>query len=197
MTKIPARSSGSAGTQEGTMIAMPIDTKQAIADAFRLLMVKKEFDKITVKDISDVCGIARQSFYYHFQNTLDLVEWIVEQSIRDTIRRTLEEEDPVASIEHFVLNAVNHHGLMLKLRSSQHHEHFQFIFVQAVETYLAEFLRHSQPELTTGLNDLKTACQFYACGIVGLLLLRCGDRNLDTKKLARQICLLITKPGEG
>lgn len=39
-------------------------------------MEEKPISKITVGDIADRCGINRQTFYYHFQDIPDLVEWI-------------------------------------------------------------------------------------------------------------------------
>ena len=41
------------------------DTRGLICQGFKRLMAKKQFDKITVTDISEECGINRQTFYYH------------------------------------------------------------------------------------------------------------------------------------
>lgn len=51
-------------------------TKKAIAYAFKELLLEKPITKITVQDISERCEINRQTFYYHFQDIVDLVEWI-------------------------------------------------------------------------------------------------------------------------
>ena len=51
-------------------------TKRAIADSLKLLTKNKTFDKISVKDISEKCGINRQTFYYHFVDKFNLLEWI-------------------------------------------------------------------------------------------------------------------------
>lgn len=53
-----------------------LTTKKAIAGALKELMEEKPISKITVGDIADRCGINRQTFYYHFQDIPDLVEWI-------------------------------------------------------------------------------------------------------------------------
>ena len=51
-------------------------TKLALANSLKALMVKKPFDKISVGDISDNCALTRQTFYYHFQDKYDLMNWI-------------------------------------------------------------------------------------------------------------------------
>ncbi len=51
-------------------------TKLALANSLKKLMAKKAFSKISVSDIVDGCGLTRQSFYYHFKDKYDLMNWI-------------------------------------------------------------------------------------------------------------------------
>lgn len=51
-------------------------TKLALADALKTLLQTKPLDKITVKELVEVCQINRQTFYYHFQDIYDLLGWI-------------------------------------------------------------------------------------------------------------------------
>ncbi len=51
-------------------------TKNALAASLKKLMIKKPFDKISVSDICEGCGMNRKSFYYHFKDKYDLVNWI-------------------------------------------------------------------------------------------------------------------------
>lgn len=38
-------------------------------------MLKKPLNKITISDITSDCGISRMTFYYHFRDIYDLLEW--------------------------------------------------------------------------------------------------------------------------
>nr|WP_297766857.1 TetR/AcrR family transcriptional regulator C-terminal domain-containing protein [uncultured Butyrivibrio sp.] len=58
-------------------------TKHALASSLKNLMREKSFDKISVSDICDGCGMNRKSFYYHFKDKYDLVEWIFKTDIVD------------------------------------------------------------------------------------------------------------------
>lgn len=51
-------------------------TKKAIANALKELLLEKPINKITISDITQRCEVNRQTFYYHFQDIRDLVEWI-------------------------------------------------------------------------------------------------------------------------
>lgn len=52
-------------------------TKRKLADALKELMNTTSFDKITVSDITEKCNIHRQTFYYHFQDRYDLLDWLI------------------------------------------------------------------------------------------------------------------------
>lgn len=53
-------------------------TKRALASALRELMQEVPFDKIQVTHICERCDMNRKSFYYHFMDKYDLVNWIFD-----------------------------------------------------------------------------------------------------------------------
>lgn len=60
-------------------------TKFAIAFAFKELLLEKSIDKITINDITEKCGINRQTFYYHFHDIYELIECIDSRIFRTCI----------------------------------------------------------------------------------------------------------------
>ena len=50
-------------------------TKQILEESLKKLMLQKPLDKITIRDLTEDCGISRMAFYYHFKDIYDLVEW--------------------------------------------------------------------------------------------------------------------------
>ena len=55
-----------------------IKTKQKLAVALKNLAETMKFEKITVADICEQCDINRKSFYYHFRDKYDLMNWIFD-----------------------------------------------------------------------------------------------------------------------
>ena len=53
-------------------------TKLALANALKALLEEQPFEKISVFDICDRCHMNRKSFYYHFRDKYDLVNWIFD-----------------------------------------------------------------------------------------------------------------------
>ena len=56
---------------------MASSTKEALGNALKKMLSVKPIDKITVKDLVEECGVNRQTFYYHFSDKYELLEWIV------------------------------------------------------------------------------------------------------------------------
>lgn len=58
-------------------------TKRALEASLKKLLLQKPLTKITINDIAEDCGISRMTFYYHFKDIYDLVEWVcVEDAAR-------------------------------------------------------------------------------------------------------------------
>ena len=57
-------------------------TKRAMEAALKKLLLEKPLTKITVSDITEECGMNRMTFYYHFKDIYDLVEWCCEEDAR-------------------------------------------------------------------------------------------------------------------
>lgn len=60
-------------------------TKEALANGLKELLQERPLEKISVKDISEKCGMNRNSFYYHFQDKYELMNWIFESEVEDHI----------------------------------------------------------------------------------------------------------------
>lgn len=50
-------------------------TKRALEESLKNLLLQKPLNRITINDIAEDCGINRMTFYYHFRDIYDLVEW--------------------------------------------------------------------------------------------------------------------------
>lgn len=60
-------------------------TKKALATALKTLMQTQPFEKISVGEICEACELNRKSFYYHFKDKYDLVEWIFNSEFIATV----------------------------------------------------------------------------------------------------------------
>ena len=54
-------------------------TKSALDLALRKLLEEKPLNQIRVREVTELCGIRRQSFYYHFPDVYALFDWSLQQ----------------------------------------------------------------------------------------------------------------------
>lgn len=167
-------------------------TKRALAASLKKLLLKKTLDKITVIDIVEDCEVNRQTFYYHFKDIYDLVEWIcLDEASRalngkktyDTWQQGfLQIFDAVLENKPFIMNV------------------YHSVSREQVENYLYQvtygLLIGVVEERATGMNvrqeDKEFIAHFYKYAFVGLMLdwIR-GGMKADPKKLVSRLSLLI------
>ena len=68
-------------------------TKENIASVFLDLLESKPIDRISVKDVVEVCGITRQTFYYHFTDIFDLLSYALEKKEACLLQKTETTSD--------------------------------------------------------------------------------------------------------
>mgnify|MGYP001126960468 CR=1 FL=1 len=60
-------------------------TKLALEASLKELLRTKPIDRITINDLTEHCGISRMTFYYHFKDIYDLVEWSCVEDARKAL----------------------------------------------------------------------------------------------------------------
>lgn len=54
-------------------------TKRALADSLKALMCNQKFERISIESICVRANVTRRSFYHHFRDKFDLLNWIYDQ----------------------------------------------------------------------------------------------------------------------
>ena len=174
---------------------MPADMKNIIGEAFVKMVARKGIDKITVKSLIEECHISRQTFYYHFQDIMDVLEWCVRQETNALVKESLNAEDLQTALQIFISFNTEHFSWFQKLMDSHRRAQIESLLVDAVKTYMIEMSRHSHSDLYVNYEDMDVLLQFNACGLVGVLL-EYGKTSKtspkDPEKLSRQLEQIIS-----
>lgn len=170
---------------------MPADMKTIIADTFEQMIRKGDIDKITVKNVIEQCHISRQTFYYHFHDLMEVLEWTFERATKKLFQESMEADGLGAALEQFVAFAYEHHTEMHRLLNSRNSQQIEKMLIDSVATYLGELAAYKEPDLKVSINNMEINLHFYACGIVGTLLKYGGDPHVGQERLVRQLELLL------
>ncbi|WP_279127361.1 TetR family transcriptional regulator [Acidaminococcus fermentans] len=60
--------------------------KYRLAEAVKRLMARQSLEDITVKEITGEAGVSRQTFYRHFLDKYDLVNWYFDELLANSFR---------------------------------------------------------------------------------------------------------------
>lgn len=171
---------------------MAIDTKQMITDKLFELLSSEKPENVTVKRLVEECGISRQTFYYHFKDIIDVMEYGCEHAINEALESSMRAETPREAITAFIVGAVNNRRLIDHLLSSRYSHELSQIIQEAVRTYLWKLFGNMFPNSRLSVADTEVALDFFTGGITGLILGNYARRDLDTGVLADQIYRLLS-----
>ena len=66
--------------------------KYRLADAMKECMKKAPVEKITVKEITEECGVTRQTFYRNFQDKYDLINWYFDKILIESFEHMRDKQ---------------------------------------------------------------------------------------------------------
>lgn len=145
-------------------------TKRALEQSLKNLLLKKPLTKITVGDITDDCGINRMTFYYHFKDIYDLVEW----SCLEDAKMALEEKKTYDTWQQGLLQifkAVQENKpFILNVYRCVHREQVEKYLQPLVDQLLLNVINEEAAGITVRDEDKQFIAQVYSYMFIGLML---------------------------
>ncbi len=145
-------------------------TKRALEQSLKNLLLKKPLTKITINDIADDCGINRMTFYYHFKDIYDLVEWACMEDARKALEENktydtwqqgfLQIFEAVRSNKPFVMNVYR----------CVHQEQVEKYLKPLVDDLILGVINEEAVGMTVREEDKDFIAQVYSYIFIGLML---------------------------
>lgn len=144
-------------------------TQKAIKNSFIKLLDHKPIDRITIKDITDDCGISRNTFYYHYTDLPDLLEELLTDEAEELIKTypsidSLEECLNVGA--RFVLSNRRAAG---HIYNSGHRHIYERCLMSVCRRVIAEYFALAIPENYISGEDRELMIDFYKCVSFGII----------------------------
>ena len=171
---------------------MPAQMKEKIADTYIQLLCGGSVDKITVKALIDACHISRQTFYYHFQDIYDLIEWICLDEGGRAIEGKKDYkswQDGLVSLCHVMLE---NRAFIEGVYHSVQREQLENYLYRVVYSLLFDVIEEVAKDRSISAEDMRYIANFYKYAFVGIMLdwVRDGMQE-DPKRIVERISLLI------
>lgn len=145
-------------------------TERVIQRALIELLNERPMNKITVKDITDRCGINRNTFYYHYQSVADLLEKLCTGEAQ----RVIEEHPSLNSIDECLSAAMkfaleNKRAVMHIYRSENRDIYLNSLW-RICENTARAYVDTLLAEAPVSPGDRELIVRYYKCFCFGLIL---------------------------
>ena len=145
-------------------------TKRALEQSLKNLLLKKPLTKITINDIAEDCGINRMTFYYHFKDIYDLVEW----SCLEDARKALEEKKTYDTWQQGLLQifeAVRENKpFIMNVYRCVHREQAEKYLAPLVDQLVLGVINEESDGMRVRQEDKAFIAQVYSYIFIGLML---------------------------
>ena len=158
---------------------MPRNTKKALADSLKALLRTRPLSKVTLADITEGCGINRMTFYYHFRDISDLVEWICREECSAALGGPLDRETWQEGFCDLCRYVLENRSFFVNVCNSIGREQAENYLYRVTYSILRSAVDELAGDMLIGEEEKKFIADFYKFAFVGVELdwLRSGLRE--------------------
>ncbi len=145
-------------------------TKRALEASLKRMLLQKPLDKITISDIAEDCGINRMTFYYHFKDIYDLVEWTcIEDAAKALDGKKTYDTWQQGFLQIFQAVSENK-PFILNVYHSVSREQIELYLYKLTYHLLIGVVEEKAAGIEVREEDKKFIADFYKYAFVGLML---------------------------
>lgn len=143
-------------------------TKKALAASIKALMEQTALEKITIKDIVEHCGLNRQTFYYHFRDKYELVNWIYRTEGLESIADYRDYQHWTIGIKRIYTHLHANRSFYINAVNTLEQNTFNDYLFEATQQLVAGVADELSRDIRVSAADRTFIADFYAFAFVGL-----------------------------
>ena len=167
-------------------------TKRALEASLKKLLLEKPLNKITINDITEDCGVNRMTFYYHFKDIYDLVDWILVEDATEALEGHQDFETWSDAFRDMLEKVQANRVLVLNVYRSISREQVEQYLYRLLDPILKDFADRECHDITVQDADKQFVVDFYKYALVGMTLeWTRRDMRGDPKKMVERVSTMI------
>lgn len=144
-------------------------TKKAIVEGFKELARTKPVSKISIADITNICGLNRQTFYYHFQDKFELLHWIYYNECFIKLVDGIDFQNWNQKLL-IALSIINKDKAFYRNTIKGQEEEFKVYLFNVTNTLFCDAIEKLDSEHRVNEEDKKFYAEFFSYGICGIVI---------------------------
>lgn len=145
-------------------------TKLALEASLKKLLLHKKIDKITINDLTADCGISRMSFYYHFKDIYDLIEWVCVEDGKRALQDKKTYDTWQEGMQQIFEAVLENKPFILNVYGSVSREKIENYLYKLTYGLIADVVEEKCVGTTLAQEDKVFIAEFYKYGFVGIML---------------------------
>lgn len=147
-----------------------LQTKKSLAKSLKKLMRRAPLNKISVKDVVEDCSLNRQTFYYHFHDIYDLVEWIYKTEAIESIAEYKSYSTWIDGFYKIFLYIEDNKEFCYNTLNSLSRTHLDTYLFSVINDLLMGVINELSNNMNVKTEDKKFMADFYTHAFAGLVI---------------------------
>ena len=167
-------------------------TKRALETSLKNLLLKKPLSKITINDITEDCGISRMTFYYHFKDIYDLVEWSCLEDAKIALEGKKTYETWQQGLLRIFEAVQDNKPFIINVYRSVSREHVETYLYKVTYDLLIDVVNEKAEGRAIREEDKQFIADFYKYAFVGVMLNWVkNDMKEDPRRIAERMNVIM------
>lgn len=167
-------------------------TKRALEASLKNLLLKKPLDKITISDITEDCGINRMTFYYHFKDIYDLVEWSCVEDAKKALDGKKTYDTWQEGLFQILKAVLENKPFIMNVYRSVSRERVEEYLYSVTYDLLIKVVEEKAIGMEVREEDKEAIANFYKYSFVGVMLEWIGSgMREDPKRIVERLSILL------
>ena len=143
--------------------------KDDIAKKYIELSKTTPLNKITAKALSEACGISRQTFYYYYDDIVEVLKYIIQKFCFKLAEECMQENNLNKSLHIFYEKIRTHFVFLRKIIESPYRLMVEAEAISTVEKMLMNLSKGWEDTSFSSHDEIDFVFNILSCGIVGYI----------------------------
>lgn len=167
-------------------------TEETLALSLRDVLKRKPVDKITVKDIVTECNLTRQTFYNHFADIYELVEYAACTNTRKILDKTASYDKWQCGFYTVMTVMQNNKTIVKNTYQSNYRDLMEKYIFKVIYSYVIDIVEKLAEDMNVAQKHKDFIAHFYTLALLALIHEWVqNDLKEDPKKIVQQVATLV------
>ncbi len=166
--------------------------KQLFVDTLIEMLREKSLGDITVTDIANRCGVSRQTFYYHFDDIYQVVEWFFMQETDKALEAYSSIDSWQMGYIRIMKWSQQNKALVMNTFRSVQREYIEFFMYRVLYQYIIKVVSKEAEGMQVTQSQCAFIANFYTLALNAITLdwIR-TDMTEKPEEIAENVSLLL------